>query len=158
MLWFQFLLSLNPDQALHKQLNIRLRIRIQSRNHNTSNWRPPTLSSTSRPGTRSSSRLASGWQFCRKLFVLKNSLKFHFDFVTCHNYVPILELFISVGNLEPKLKWFFNLTLKPKILHCIATQGEIQWKWRSGAFGGLSAREIWNYSNAASVTCERLNE
>ena len=29
--------------------------------------------------------------------------------------LPIFELFLSVGNLKPKLKWFFKPKLKPKL-------------------------------------------
>ena len=29
--------------------------------------------------------------------------------------LPIFEHFLSVGNLEPKLKWFFKPKLKPKM-------------------------------------------
>ena len=34
--------------------------------------------------------------------------------------VPILELFLSVGNLKPKFKWVFKRKLKPKkfLLNC----------------------------------------
>ena len=31
--------------------------------------------------------------------------------------LPIFELFISVGNLKPKLEWFFKLKLKPKLFY-----------------------------------------
>ena len=31
-----------------------------------------------------------------------------------HSKLPIFELFLSVGNLKPKLKWFFKPKLKPK--------------------------------------------
>ena len=59
----------------------------------------------------------SGRRFDRKKFDLsfglKNGFRFHFDSETCLN-CPFLN---SVGNLEPKLKWFFRPKLKPKCFY-----------------------------------------
>ena len=59
-----------------------------------------------------------GRQFNRDNFGLKNGLSFHFYSGT--SKLPIFELFLSVGNLEPKLKRFFKPKLKPKcvLLNC----------------------------------------
>ena len=35
--------------------------------------------------------------------------------------LPIFELCISVGNIKPKLEWFFKLKLKPKLFYWTAT-------------------------------------
>ena len=61
-----------------------------------------------------------GTKFNRKnfgiSFGLKNGLLFHFDSETCLN-LPIFEHFLSEGNLEPKLKWFFKPKLEPKFFY-----------------------------------------
>ena len=66
-----------------------------------------------------------GWQFNRNnfglSFGLKNSLRFHFDSLTCLNY-PFFNFFlVYVGNLKPKLKWFFKLKHMLKVfpLNCL---------------------------------------
>ena len=51
-----------------------------------------------------------GGNSTEKFIRLKTGLRFRFDSEACLNN-PFLERFFSVGNLKPKLKWFF----KPKI-------------------------------------------
>ena len=51
----------------------------------------------------------------------KNGLRFRFYSETCLNY-PFFKHFLSVGNLKPKLKWFFKPKLKPKIFCWIGPQ------------------------------------
>ena len=36
--------------------------------------------------------------------------------------IPLFERFLSVGNLKPKLKWFFKPKLKPKFFYWIGPQ------------------------------------
>ena len=50
--------------------------------------------------------------FCLS-FALKNGLRFHLRLCDMSK-LPIFELFISVGNLKPKLKWIFKLKLEQK--------------------------------------------
>ena len=82
---------------------------------------PPTCRGrkpSSRRGERVSSR-QPGWQFNRKKFDLcpglKNSLRIQFDSATL-----ISDLFLIVGNGNPKLKWFLNSS--QNISHWIASQ------------------------------------
>ena len=53
-------------------------------------------------------------------FGLKKGLRFHFDSDTCLNY-PFLNIFLSVGNLKSKLKWFFKPKLKPIFFYWIGS-------------------------------------
>ena len=45
--------------------------------------------------------------------------------------LPIFEHFLSVGNLKPKLKWFFKPKLKPKLFPL---------NWAPGATSGVFAK------------------
>jgi len=45
-------------------------------------------------------------------FGLKNGLRFHFYPETCLNW-QFLNIFLALGNLKPKLEWFF----KPNVFY-----------------------------------------
>ena len=90
-----------------------------------------------------------GWRFNRNnlglSFGLKNGLRFHFDSVRGLNYPFLNTFFIKVGNLKPKLKWFFKpnifiLNCHPGLLRVAAAVALRRRRVRLGARGGDRGR------------------
>ena len=93
--------------------------------------------------------LPPGWKFNRKFglrFGLKNGLRFSFDSVICLNY-PFFELVFSVGNLKPKLKWFFEPQLLLLNCHPVAVLSGIG----GGLVGAAPGRRAYERAEAAGL-------
>ena len=57
----------------------------------------------------------------------------------------IIELFISVGNIRPKLKWFFKLKLSQNVFYFIAIPGRDPQKPHENTLKMCSENEIQNF-------------